>query len=253
MTEAFRIAGVGLAEQQAALDAIANNIANINTPAFKRTDVSFSEIMTVEGAGASGEPPRMATAGVAMRGRYAVDENGPLQQTGHALDVAIDGAGFIELLGPGGESYLWRGGRLTIADDGLLASDHGYPLRAGISAPRDAVAIAIAADGSVQATESDGETTTALGQILLAAPENVAALERVQGGLYRVIEGARQSDAVPGEDGAGLLVQGAVERSNVELTTEMVALLVVQRAFAANAQVAQAADEAMAIANNLRR
>lgn len=253
MTEAFRIAGVGLAEQQAALDAIANNIANINTPAFKRTDISFSEVLSVEGAGARGEPPRTATAGVTMGERYAVDENGPLEQTGRALDVAIDGAGFIELLGPGGQTYLWRGGRLTISEDGLLASDHGYPLRAGISVPRDAAAIAIAADGSVRASGSDGEAATALGQILLTTPDNVAALERVNGGLYRVIEGARQSDAVPGDDGAGLIVQGAVERSNVELTTEMVALLVVQRAFAANAQVAQAADEAMAIANNLRR
>ena len=60
-------------------------------------------------------------------------------------------------------------------------------------------------------------------------------------------------EAQPGEDGAGLLVQGAIERSNVALTDEMVRLMMVQRAYAANAQIVQAADQLMGIANGLRR
>lgn len=252
MTEAFRIGGVGLAEQQAALDAIANNIANINTPAFKRTDVAFSEVLALEAAPGSPSSSSVATAGVAMRERTVIDQTGPLQLTGHAHDLSIDGGGFIELMGPGGESYLWRGGRLTVSADGLLASEHGYPLRAGISSPPDAASLKIALDGTVTAADQNGEPQE-LGQILIARAITPNEIERAGDGLYRLREGARQSDATPGTEGAGFLRQGAIERSNVELTTEMVALLVVQRAFAANAQVVQAADETMAIANNLRR
>ena len=83
--------------------------------------------------------------------------------------------------------------------------------------------------------------------------DDAAALERLDGGLYRLADGARVMDGVPGEDGLGRLVQGGVERSNVELNAEMVQLMIIQRAYAANAQVVQAADQLMNIANNLRR
>ena len=93
-----------------------------------------------------------------------------------------------------------------------------------------------------------------LGQIQLVRVDDPASVERLDGGLYRVREGgAALAEAQPGEDGAGLLVQGAVERSNVSLTDEMVRLMLVQRAYAANSQIVQAADQLMAIANGLRR
>ncbi len=92
-----------------------------------------------------------------------------------------------------------------------------------------------------------------LGQIELVRIDDPSSVDRLDGGLYRVRDGAPLTEAQPGEDGAGTFVQGAVERSNVSLTDEMVRLMLVQRAYAANAQIVQAADQMMATANSLRR
>ena len=252
MTQAFDIAGVALATQQRALDVIANNVANINTPSFKRSEIRFSEMIAERRdaanptAGLSSDP---SVAGVSARSVLALEQQGEIERTGRALDLAIEGEGFIELMGPRGQTLLWRGGALGVQEDGLLAAN-GIPLRAMISVPAGAE-LSIAEDGRVTA-RSDGEAVD-LGRILLVQAENTAALERLDGGLYSVPENERLLELAPGEQGAGTLLQGAVERSNVELNEEMVRLLIVQRAYAANAQIVQAADQLMAIANSLRR
>ena len=256
MNGAFHIGAIGLDAQQRALDTLANNISNINTPAFKRSTVRFSEILATHpdsgivraDLGAS----LVTTAGVRSDAMFLLDEQGRLQSTGRAMDVAVDGAGFIELMGPGGRSLLWRGGTLKVGEDGMLASAAGLTLRAAITVPSDATAIEIGADGVVRARTGENEAVE-LGQIMLVRIEDPAAVERLDGGLYRVADPSRVIEAQPGEDGTGLLVQGAVEGSTVELTAEMVQLMLVQRAYAANAQIVQAADQLMALANGLKR
>jgi len=104
----------------------------------------------------------------------------------------------------------------------------------------------------VSVRNADDEVTE-IGQVSLVRPELESALERLDDGLYRAIDGARLIDARPGEDGAGRIVQGSVEQSTVELSAEMVEMLMVQRAFAADAQILQAADQLAAITNTLRR
>jgi len=152
---------------------------------------------------------------------------------------------------------LWRGGTLKVGEDGLLATSGGFALKAAINVPSDASGIEIGADGVVKAKVGDadgsGGEPVEIGQIMLIKVDDPAVLSRMDGGLYAVADGAQLLDAQPGEDGLGVLVQGGVERSNVELTTEMVQLMLVQRAYAANAQIVQAADQLMGIANGLRR
>lgn len=255
MSDAFYVGAVGLQTQQRALDGIANNIANVNTPAFKRSQLRFADVVATrldpEAAAAQLTPE--ALAGVALDSQFMINEQGEIERTGQAMDLAIEGAGFIELMGPGGQTLLWRGGGLRVNDDGLLATAKGMALRAGITVPTDASAIQIGADGVVRATLPDSADPVELGQIGLVRFEDPSAVERLDGGLYRLRDGATTLEAQPGEDGAGLLVQGAIERSNVALTDEMVRLMLVQRAYAANAQIVQAADQMMAIANGLRR
>ncbi|MEI9851943.1 MAG: flagellar hook-basal body complex protein [Sphingomonas sp.] len=111
----------------------------------------------------------------------------------------------------------------------------------------------IGGDGTVRARVGDSPDPVELGQIGLVRIEDAGGIERLDGGLYRVRDGMVLPEAAPGEDGSGQLVQGAVERSNVALADEMVRLLLVQRAYAANAQIVQAADQMMATANGLRR
>ena len=257
MSGAFEIGAVALKAQQRALEAIANNVANINTPGFKRADVQFAEIVSASPQ-ATTETDRLAreatspSGGVRMTARAMVSELGGMQATGSAMDIAIDGRGFIELMGPEGEGLLWRGGRLAIDRDGYLSVEGGATLRALIAVPDDVTKIAIARDGTVSGAGRDGDVLE-LGQIMLVRPESDSDLERAGDGLFRTVDGARITDAVAGEDGAGTIEQGMIEGSNVEMTGAMVQMLVLQRAYAASAQVIQAADQIASITNNLKR
>ena len=257
MNGAFEVGAVALRAQQQALETIANNVANINTPGFKRADVQFAEIVTAPTAPIT-ETERIAreavslTGGVRFAARSMVSQPGELKATGAALDFAIEGPGFVELLGPDGTSLLWRGGHLEIDRNGNLAAADGLALRALIAVPDDATNIVIARDGVVSAQVSDG-TKMDLGQITLVRPESDADLIHMDSGFYRLTDGARARDAVPGEDGVGALVQGMIESSNVELATAMVEMLLLQRAYSASAQVVQTADQISSITNNLKR
>lgn len=257
MSDAFYVGAVGLQAQERALDVISNNIANINTPAFKRSDVRFSAMIA-----ARNDPDvptatltdSFAAAGVMASAAPAMDEAGDLQTTGKAMDVAIQGRGYIELMGAGGQTLLWRGGTLKVGDDGMLAAaDSGLPLKAGISVPQDATSLTIGSDGMVRAVTSTDAAPVEIGQIGLVTADDTSGFSALDGGLYRVNDDSRLRAEQAGEDGAGTLVQGSIERSNVEMSSEMVELMLVQRAYAANAQIVQAADQLMAIANGLRR
>lgn len=257
MSDAFYVGAVGLGTQQRALDGIANNIANVNTSGFKRTQIRFSDVVVNRREADAAQPDAVRSsetlAGVKVDAQFMIDEQGEVERTGQPMDLAIQGAGFIELMGPGGQTLLWRGGSLRVNDDGLLSSAQGIPLRAAITVPSDATALEIGSDGVVRATVPDSADPVELGQISLVRLNVPGAVDRLDGGLYRLREGHTPTEAQPGEDGAGLLVQGAVERSNVSLTDEMVRLMLVQRAYAANAQILQAADQMMGTANGLRR
>jgi flagellar basal-body rod protein FlgG len=257
MNGAFYVGAIGMEAQQRALDTIANNISNVNTPAFKRSDVHFSEILASQ-ADVAASPALIGAddftaAGVLVDTETMVDQPGKLQSTGNRNDIAIDGSGFIEVMAPAGRTLLWRGGTLRVGEDGFLAAQHGFPLKAAISVPTDATSIEIGSDGIVRAIVGQANEVVEIGQIMLVKAPNSSDLQRLDGGLYQVADSTELRDAQPGEDGAGILVQGSLEQSNVELTAEMVELMMVQRAYAANAQILQAADQLMAIANGLRR
>lgn len=256
MNGAFYVGAIGLQSQQRALDVIASNIANVNTPAFKRSEVRFAEVLATRDDAdvprADLADPAAISAGVMMSATPMVDESGQIETTGRPMDIAIEGRGFIELMGPAGQSVLWRGGTLKVGEDGLLGTSNGLPLKAAITVPGDAGIITIGTDGVVRAQTGDAAATE-IGQIDLVKVDDTSALTRLDGGLYRIEDSSGISDAKPGEDGLGTLTQGSIERSNVEMTTEMVQLMLVQRAYGANAQIVQAADQLMAIANGLRR
>lgn len=255
MSSALEISAVGMRAQQQALDTIAGNISNINTPAYKRSELRFSELVASPPADASAASSGSfdAIAGVGQWSQPMLDTQGQLQATGNALDLAIDGNGFIELMGPSGKTLLWRGGTLRILDSGMLATTSGVALKAGITVPADATAVRIDRDGKVYATVPGQSAESEIGSINLVKITDTQAVERLDGGFYAVRDDAKLTESAAGEDGLGYFVQGSLERSNVDLNSEMVNLLVAQRAYAANAQVVHAADELMSVANNLRR
>jgi flagellar basal-body rod protein FlgG len=167
--------------------------------------------------------------------------------------VALEGDGFLELQGADGKTWLWRGGTLAINADGFLGSaTTGMTLKAMIAVPREATSIAIDRNGAVRAIVREGEAGEEIGRLEVVRVRD-GALGAGVGGLYEIESPSDLMVAAPGDDGAGMIVQGALEGSNVLLAEQMVALMMMQRAFAANAQVLQAGDQLMAIANGLRR
>ncbi len=256
MNGAFYIGATGLEAQQRALDVVANNIANLNTPGFRRSNVRFSEMVE---APRSGEDLPVAAAdgssgmaGVAVASTTHVWTPGEVRQTGGRMDLAIQGNGFVEMLGASGHILLSRGGTLTVNEDGYLAGADGTPLRAMISVPEGAV-LTINADGEVFARSASDAVARQIGQIDLVMPRDADTLVAQGGGYYETSDDGALSAVAPGQDGAGSLVQGSIEQGNVNLSDEMVALMLVQRAYSANAQVVQAGDQMMSIVNGLRR
>ena len=257
MNAAFYIGATGLVAQQHALDVIANNIANINTTGFKRSTARFADMVAPVGnVDGDLQVPANYTAnlsGVFVSATDRVWTQGDVRQTGQQLDLAIDGGGFIELTGLAGRSLLWRGGTLKVNADGMLATSDGTPLRAMVSVPLGATALTIARDGTVSAT-IEGETTPReIGRIELIGVKDPASLAPIGNGYFEAADAADTYTIRPGETGQASLVQGALEASNIQLSDEMTDLLLVQRAFGANAQIVQASDQLMSLINNLRR
>lgn len=254
MNDAYFVAATGMIAQQRALDLVANNVANINSPAFKRSSPRFAELFApVRLASEAGPTAAVGGMGVTLDAASRVWNPGEIRETGNALDLAIDGPGFIEVLGPAGQPLLWRGGTLRIDSDGQLATRDGFALRAAVSVPRDMTAIRIDASGAVLAEVIGEVAPQEIGRIELAGVEDQEQIRSFGGGYYLVDDPALLTAGRPGDGGQGRLMQGAVEQSNVSLSEEMIALLLLQRAYGANARVVQAGDELMALANALRR
>jgi flagellar basal-body rod protein FlgG len=258
MNGAFYIGATGLDAQQRALDVVSNNISNINTTAYKRSSARFSELLVGAHSLADGETVIRSFRGDGMNGVEVASAprvwtQGDLRQTASELDLAIDGAGFIPVMAAEGRSLLWRGGALKLSGDGYLATADGLPLQAMIAVPQDAKAVVIARDGTVSATIDGQAEPRELGKIDLAYMADPSLLTEAGAGYFESDDPSAVSVVAAGEEGAGFLVQGSLEGANVELSAEMIQLLVLQRAYAASAQVVQAGDTLMAISNSLRR
>lgn len=254
MYDAIYVSAVGLQAQKEQLDAAANNLANANTPAFKRQRVDFSAILD------RGGPARVTdglapAAGESVSKRVRVDlAQGEVVPTGRSLDVAIQGNGFLEVLLADGRSGYSRGGSLKVNDDGALAIADGRALKADVRVPSGATGIAVAADGTVTALLPGDKSASVLGQLDLVTFVNPDSLQYQGEGVFVPRAGASDpTRARPGEDGTGTLVTGALEASNIRMVDEMVSLMLMQRVYELNAKVMQAADEMVGMTNNLRR
>jgi len=255
MNGAFYIGATGLRAQQASADVTAHNLANMNTVAFKRATLSFAELIAAPSPElAATRPAEHGLSGVALVDPVQDFAPGNLRQTGNELDLAIRGKGFIELLGPAGQTLLWRGGTLRVNDDGFLAAENGMQLKTMISVPRDTASLRIADTGEVLAYVGTDTTEQTLGRLELVQPRDTRKLHNLGGAIYRLDDTyAGLGTAEAGEEGLGYFAQGFSEASNVELTEEIVSMMVMQRAYAANAKLIQAGDELMGIVNGLKR
>ncbi|MFT3976483.1 MAG: flagellar basal-body rod protein FlgG [Sphingomonas bacterium] len=255
------IASTGMLAQQTNVDVISNNIANMNTTAFKRQRAEFQDLLyeqvTRPGAATSDQTAAPAGiqlgAGVRTGGVYRINEQGSLQQTGNPYDVAIEGHGYFQITMPDGQTAYTRDGAFQLSDQGELVTQDGYPLEPGITVPQGAVDVTISKTGLVQAVMADNPQPQTLGQLQLATFMNESGLEAKGGNLF--LETAASGvpvTAQPGEPGFGLLTQHFIEGSNVNPVAEITALITAQRAYEMNSRVVKTADEMLATTSQLR-
>ncbi len=255
------IAGTGMLAQQTNVDVISNNIANMNTTAFKRQRAEFQDLLyqQVSRPGSSTSDQTRAPAGIQIGagvktgGVYRINEQGALQQTANPYDVAIEGKGYFQVTLPSGETAYTRDGSFGLSDQGELVTQDGYPVQPGITIPQGAIDVSISKTGQVQVTVSGDPQPQTLGQLELATFMNESGLEAKGGNLF--LETAASGQPVvaqPGEPGFGTLTQGFVEGSNVNPVAEITALITAQRAYEMNSRVVKTADEMLATTSQLR-
>lgn len=255
MNEALYISAAGMQAQQAQVDTIANNLANIATVGFKKSRVSFEPLLAIpEPARAGAVASSYRGTGVAMPTVTADFTAGEMKQTQRDLDIAIKGRGFLEVELPDGTRGYTRHGALSVNQDGLLVTASGAVLSGSIHIPSEIQSVLIGPDGRVQGKQAGSEEMIDIGFVELAQFGNEAALQPIGSNLYMPTDASGDAQlGAAGENGAGTIAQGYLESSNVQMVEELTSLMIAQRAYEANSKVLQAADELQNIINNLRR
>ena len=256
------IAGTGMLAQQTNVDVISNNIANMNTTAFKRQRAEFQDLLYQQvsrpGASSGGADAKVPTgiqigAGVKTGGVYRIATQGALQQTDNRYDVAIQGRGYFQVTLPSGETAYTRDGSFQLSDQGELVTTDGYQVQPGITIPQEAVDVTISKTGEVQVKVAGSPDMQTVGQLQLATFINEAGLEAQGGNLFLETASSGQATiAAPGEPGLGTLTQGFVESSNVNPVSEITSLITAQRAYEMNSRVVKTADEMLQTTSQLR-
>lgn len=259
MFDSLYIAAAGMTAHQTALDTIANNLANLNTVGFRRGIVSYSEISSQLAPSALDPNEQLAQAAGALGSGSIAQSSlsilpGTLETSDQPLDVAISGNGFLEVVQADGTPAYTRAGSLQVNSDGLLAVADGTPLAAQIQVPPDAQNVTIGTDGTVTALEGNSTTPVQLGHIQLVNFANPAALVPAGDNLYTAPpEAGAAQPGTPGTSGLGQIRQGYLESSDVQLSQEMVSMMLAERGFELNSRMAQTADQLWSITNGLVR
>lgn len=252
MIRSLWVAKTGMEGQQAKLDAISNNLANVGTNGFKRAGVVFEDLMYQnlrQTGAASSDQSNLPTGlqlglGVRTAATMRNFSQGTMNQSSNNLDVAIEGNGFFAIQLPDGSTGYTRDGAFQLDPNGQLVNGAGYVLQPGITVPPNAGAVTIAKDGTVSVAIPGQSTPARLGQIQVSTFINPAGLEPLGGNLYAESAASGQANtAAPGSNGHGNLRQGFLEGSNVNVVEELVTMIATQRAYEMNAKAIQTSDQ----------
>ena len=252
MFRSLSIAKTGLEAQQAQMDVTSNNLANVSTAGFKKSRAVFEDLMyqNLRQPGAQSSQQNQLPSGlqigtgVRVVATERVHTQGNLQQSGNDKDLAINGAGFFQVLQADGTTAYTRDGSFQTDAQGQLVTASGYVIQPPITVPANTKAITVAKDGTVSVTQDGTATPTQIGQIQLATFLNPAGLESRGENLY-VESGASGAPSVgaPGANGTGVVTQGYVETSNVNVVEELVNMIQTQRAYEINSKAITTSDQ----------
>ncbi|CAN5614030.1 flagellar basal-body rod protein FlgG [soil metagenome] len=255
MMRSLSIAKTGLEAQQTQLDAITHNLANVGTNGYKRSRAVFEDLMYQnmrQAGGASTQQTSLPTGLQLGSGVRAVATSrnfsqGSLTQTGNNLDLAINGQGFFQVQMPDGTTAYTRDGAFQVDATGQMVTSSGYPVSPAITMPANTTAITIGKDGIVSATVAGSATPTQAGQLQLANFINPAGLDPRGGNLFaETAASGNPQTGNPGANSLGVLNQGMVESSNVNVVEELVSMIQTQRAYEINSKAIQTSDQMLA-------
>jgi flagellar basal-body rod protein FlgG len=259
MFRSLNIAATGMAAQETQLDTIANNLANANTVGYKAQNAEFEDLLyqNVRSPGLTegGVVPTSTQVGTGSRivATTRSFAQGAIQQTSHPRDVAIQGNGFQMVMQQNGTPAYTRAGSLKLDAQGRMTTSDGLPLDPPITVPTTATNVTIGSDGTVTATQQGQTNQTTLGQLQVTTFPNSNGLTALGQNLYQSNDSSgNPQTGVPGTDGRGSILQGSLESSNVDVVTEMVALIGAQNAYEINSKVVSAADQMLQNATQMR-
>ncbi|SNS61051.1 flagellar basal-body rod protein FlgG [Noviherbaspirillum humi] len=252
MIRSLWISKTGLDAQQTQMDVISNNLANVSTSGFKRSRAVFEDLLyqTVRQPGAQSSQQTQLPSGMQIGtgvrpvATERIHTQGNLQQTNNDKDVAIQGQGFFQVLLPDGTTAYTRDGSFHVDNQGQMVTSSGFVVQPAITIPANTQAITIGRDGTVSVTQAGSATPTQVGTLQLATFVNPAGLESRGENLYvETASSGNPNTNTPGTNGAGLLAQGYVETSNVNVVEELVAMIQTQRAYEINSKAIQTSDQ----------
>jgi flagellar basal-body rod protein FlgG len=253
-------AATGMEAQQLNLNTIANNLANVNTAGFKRSNIEFQDLLyqkpKVAGsqdAGGNVVPTGVEVGnGSRVASTQKVFTQGQLTQTGEQLDIAISGDGFFEVQKPDGTTAYTRDGSFKLSSTGAITTSDGLPVLSGFQpVPAGTTSISVSEDGNVTYNTASGSTSFRLQLTRFANP---SGLNSLGGNLYQESPASGTPETgSPGELGFGSLEQGYIESSNVNIVQEMVNMITAQRAYEINSKSVQTSDEMLQNVAQLKR
>jgi flagellar basal-body rod protein FlgG len=251
-----------MAAQERNLEVIANNIANINTTAFKRSRAEFTDLiyqterlMGVSSRGRDATVPEGSQIGLGVRTAAirAVHIQGALTNTGNSLDLALNGRGWFQVATAGGETVYTRAGAFNTNATGQLVTTDGFNITPPILIPQNATAVTVSQSGVVTVTIPGQPAPQQIGQLTLANFVNEAGLQPLGNNLYQQTAASGPPNVgVPGDPSFGVIQQGYLEASNVDPVSEITNLISAQRAYEMNSKVIQAADQMSGSVTNMR-
>jgi len=252
MIRSLWIAKTGLDAQQSQLDVISNNLANVGTNGFKRSRPVFEDLMyqTLRQPGSASSQQTTVPeglqigTGVRLITTARIHTQGNLQQTGNNFDVAINGQGSFQVLLPDGTTGYTRDGSFHLDSTGQLVTSNGFVVQPAITIPGNAITVTVGQDGTVSITQPGTAAPTQVGQLQTATFTNPAGLQAAGQNIYTETAASGTPTAgTPGTNGLGVLNQGYVETSNVNVVEELVSMIQTQRAYEINSKAIQTSDQ----------
>ena len=262
MIRALMTAASGMKAQQMQVDTISNNIANANTPAFKKAELSFRALFyqTYRQPGAPTSATQRAPTGLQVgsgtevAGSTNIWEQGELHPSSGSLDLALQGEGFFKVKLPSGEFRYTRDGSFHTDKDGTIVTSEGLILDGAPTLGTDSVQVSVSPDGTISTSNSDGGSFTNAGTLQLWRFPNSGGLMAMGNNLFAETDASGTAQAAQaGLNGTGTIQQGYREASNVQVVDELVALIVAQRSYEVNSRAIKASDEMLQQVNNMVR